>query len=500
MRKRSSGVLLHPTSLPSRYGIGGLGRDALRFIDFLNQAGFCLWQVLPLNPPGYGHSPYMSPASLAYNTLMVCPDWLVARGWLNRPPAPAVKESTFVDFSRAARLKQACLQAAYAGFIRRATAEDRDVYERFKRKHRHLYDCALFACLSKERGCHWHRWPAHLRRLEPDTRARLLEHFDREVDHYLFGQFVFFRQWQDLRAYAWQKGVRIIVDIPLYVSFLSCDVWRHPDVFWLQPGSLLPRKVAGVPPDYFSATGQLWGNPLYRWHSNRKLRSEPLAWWLERFRHILALGDIVRIDHFRGLESFWAVPYGSATATSGRWHKGPGRGLFRYLFQHLDRCDILAEDLGVITDKVRQLRVAMGFPGMKVLQFAFSDPGNAFLPHNYTSDNYAVYTGTHDNNTTRGWYDDETTPESRRLIARYLGIGTNSSNVARRMVHFAMASPARWAIFPMQDLLNLGKRCRMNRPAQSGGNWRWKMRAADYERIDTDALREWQWLYNRQHG
>lgn len=476
--RRGSGILLHVTSLPSPYGIGDFGPGARAFIDFLRAAGQRYWQFLPLGPtdPVTGGSPYMSPAALAGNPLLISPDLLVEEGLVERREAeghPQFSEyHTDGDGLRA--FKSALLRQAYAR-LAAAAPRLRDDFAAFCRAEATwLNDYALFMAIrAREGGRPWWEWPAPLAGREGTSLARAGAALAAECRYYQFEQFLFFRQYRRMRHHAQQCGVALIGDLPIYVSLDSVDVWANQSCFLLHPQTRLPTHVAGVPPDYFSKTGQLWGNPLYRWQVGRGKNEHLYAWWAERFRQIRRLVDVARIDHFRGFESYWQVPAREKTAVKGRWVKGPGQGFFAHMGEAIGDLEIIAEDLGVITPEVIRLRDELGYPGMKILQFAFdSDAENLYLPHNFTSSNCVVFTGTHDNNTSLGWYLEDATEETRARVRRYAR--TDGGEIHWDMIRLALSSTARMAILPLQDLLGFGGDCRMNRPGTVRGNWAWR--------------------------
>lgn len=467
---RQAGVLLHVTSLPSLYGIGDMGPAAYQFIDFLAAAGQRVWQILPLQPVREDASPYTSPSAFAGNPLLIAFDWLEESGWLTAeeiaPPEPAAVAS----FEDVAAYKKKVLHQAWKRFRLAPPVE----YGAFcQREKDWLESYALFeATREREEGRPWFEWEPALRRCEPEAIQRQCGRVRLGMDFVKFQQFCFYKQWMALRAYAKDQGVRILGDMPLFLSLDSVDVWQNQGLFQLDDRGR-PRKVAGVPPDYFSPTGQLWGNPQYDW---QVLKNTGYAWWIARFRHLMRFVDAIRIDHFRGLESYWEVDARAKTAAEGRWVKGPGKDLVTALWQALGNIPIVAEDLGVITEAVHELRESCGFPGMKVLQFELFDNGTPRVGAALTED-CLVYTGTHDNNTVAGWYEEDLTPGQRRQLSAYFGLTREASGVevAVRLVELAYASPARLAIIPMQDILGLGSDQRMNRPGTVGGNWLWRL-------------------------
>jgi 4-alpha-glucanotransferase len=504
---RRAGVLLHPTSLPSPAGIGDLGTEAYRFIDFLKQSGNKLWQVLPLNPTGYGDSPFQSFSASAGNPLLISLERLIERGILSQvdmercPSFP----SDIVDYGATLHFKIPILTRAAQTFLKRGDGKERAKFEQFCSANADwLDDFALFmACKNAHGGVRWNEWAADIAAREPRALQDWAVRFAGEIDVIKYWQFEFFQQWQVLRSYAHAHGIRIIGDVPIYVAHDSADVWANRELFCLEPqGNAI--KVAGVPPDYFSATGQLWGNPIFNW---KLLKSTGYKWWVERFRAAFRLYDIVRIDHFRGFEAYWEVPATESTAMNGRWIKGPGAELFSTLQQELGELPIIAENLGVITVEVEQIRQQFGFPGMAILQFAFgNDPqGPSFRPHNYVR-NLVAYTGTHDNDTTLGWWNSEGTIDSIRtsedvlkehVFARtYLGYADDEP-INWAMIRTVLASIADTAIIPLQDVLGLGTEARMNLPGTSRGNWRWRFQTGVLSSELAKRLRELNEAYDR---
>ena len=470
MKERAAGILLHPTSLPGPHGIGDVGESAYQWVDFLARAGQQYWQVLPLGPTGFGDSPYQCFSAFAGNPLLIDLNDLIRRGWLRaedcRPPALPVER---VDYGRVIPFKRACLRRAFAGFLARATPADRAAWETFRHEHREwLDDFTLFMALKDHFQVAWYEWPLDIRRREPQALARYRQELAERVEEHAFIQWMFFQQWQALKTYAHEKGIRLIGDIPIFVAYDSADVWAHQELFCLDDQGNL-TAVAGVPPDYFSPTGQRWGNPLYRWDV---LATNGYRWWVERVRVTLQLVDVIRLDHFRGFEAYWEIPAEMPTAEKGRWVKGPGDALFHALESALGKMPFIAEDLGFITPEVKALRERWNLPGMKVLQFAFSGPENEYLPHNFTSPRWVVYTGTHDNDTTVGWFQslDEGT---RQYVIAYLG--RDGQDIAWDLIRLAWQSVAFLAIAPLQDVLRLGSEARLNVPGQASGNWTWRV-------------------------
>jgi 4-alpha-glucanotransferase len=479
-RGRGSGVLLHITSLPSKYGIGDFGPSAFRLIDFLSRSGQKYWQILPITPtdPISGHSPYHSSSAFATNTLLISPELLVADGFCTeadiRPTSP--QSCGRVDYASAGALKHAILEAAFRRVAEHTEGDGE--YSRFCREQAYwLDDYALFVALKEARGGErWSRWPPALRDRDPGALEAARRNLAARVEKARILQYLAARQWSALHAYCNERSVQIIGDLPIYVTHDSADVWAHPQLFRLDEARE-PDVVAGVPPDYFSRTGQRWGNPVFRWDV---MEEQDFSWWKQRFRHCLSLFDILRIDHFRGFVAYWEIPAGEKTAVHGRWVPAPADTFFRNLQATFPDLPLIAEDLGIITDDVRALMGQLGFPGMKVLQFAFGEDiaTNPYIPHNLTP-NAVIYTGTHDNNTTRGWFVHEITERERERLFRYLGREVSEDEAAWAMVRLAMGSVARVAIIPMQDLLGLGAEARMNTPATTDGNWGWQLLPGD---------------------
>lgn len=469
---RFCGILVHPTSFPSPYGIGDLGLGAYHFIDFLKAAGQTLWQCLPLGPTGFGDSPYQSFSSFAGQPLLISPEGLLELDLLT--PADTADnpgwDDTQIDYGPAIEYKTALLRTAYDNFKACADKSLLKAYAQFcKESADWLDDYALFMALKNYHGGRsWLEWEAAYRFIQPKTRSRMELKLAEDIGYYKFTQFIFFKQWRALKAYANKNGISIIGDIPIFVSPDSADVWADKKLFQLDSKGF-PTCVAGVPPDYFSETGQLWGNPLYDWPEHAK---DNYAWWTRRIKHQLTMTDYLRIDHFRGFEAYWSVPYGEKTAINGKWIKGPQDALFKAVSQTLgDNLPIFAEDLGIITPEVEALRDSLGFPGMKVLQFGFENvEDNAFLPHQFHK-NCICYTGTHDNDTTRGWFE-HTSDASRDKVRRYLNC--DGSIVTWDFIRAAISSVAKYAVFPLQDLLGLDSSARMNTPGTGMGNWTWR--------------------------
>lgn len=474
-QKRVSGILLHPTSLPGPYGLGSLGSEAYRFIDFLSGAGQSIWQILPLGPTGYGDSPYSAFSAFAGNPLLICPERLVERGDLDPADLAGVRmPEGEAHFGFVQGFLGRLLHKGAACFERRAAGERRAAYERFCSEQAYwLNDFAIFQALrSHFEHRSWNEWPEEIRCRKEHALHFWGEELAAAIRVHKYAQFVFFEQWFALRDYAASRGVRILGDLPIFVALDSADVWANQHLFHLDDEGR-PLLVAGVPPDYFSTSGQRWGNPLYRWEA---MAEQGYAWWLSRFRWNLAQTDLVRIDHFRGFEACWAIPAEEKTAVNGQWLKVPGAELFRALKAALGKVPIIAEDLGLITPEVEALRKEFGFPGMKVLQFAFgSGADNPYLPHNLESD-CVVYTGTHDNDTTLGWWRQLPGREKEGVRA-YLG--SSCRDQPWELIRAALASVGSCCIVPLQDLLALGSEARMNTPGRAGGNWGWRYRPGD---------------------
>jgi 4-alpha-glucanotransferase len=469
-RRRRAGILLHPTSLASRHGIGDLGERADEWIEFLAAAGARLWQILPLGPLGYGASPYAALSAFAGNPLLISLDRLVDDGWLTAAEAAAVpgSEAGPVDYRVVHQAKPAALALAHARFV--ASGRQPDAYRAFvAREAGWLEDWALFAALREHfTDRPWTAWEPAVRRRQPEALVAWRERLAQRIEYHRFVQWVFFEQWGRVRHLANTRGIQILGDLPIFVAHDSADVWARPEIFALDERGQ-PTVVAGVPPDLFSATGQRWGNPLYRWEV---LAERGYDWWVERLRATLAMVDLVRIDHFRGFESYWEVPADEATAVKGVWRPGPGKAFFDAMERALGALPIVVEDLGLITPEVTALREALGYPGMRVLQFAFNNgPANPYLPFHYER-SAVVYTGTHDNDTTVGWYA-AAGEEERDLVRRYLGV--SGTDIAWDLIRVALSSVAEVAVAPLQDLLSLGSEARMNVPGQLEGNWTWRV-------------------------
>ncbi len=469
--QRASGILLHPTALPGPHGIGSLGSHAFHFINFLVEAGQSVWQVLPLGPTGYGNSPYNALSAFAGNPILIDLDKLVILGDLLPEEAEAEAFAEGFVTNRALLFKRDVLKKAGCRFLQHGDPERRASFDKFCRDQADwLEDYALFMALREHfKECSWSIWPDELRHRDPSALETWRKDFAFALDQHRYQQFIFFEQWFALKSYANQRGIRIFGDIPIFVAYDSADVWAHQEFFQLDD-NCLPTSVAGVPPDYFSATGQRWGNPLYRWST---LQETGFKWWLERFHYNLNCTDMVRIDHFRGFQACWSIPVKEETAVNGHWEEVPGRELFNKLRCEHPDLPIIAEDLGVITPEVEALRESFGFPGMKILQFAFdSGPDNPYLPHNYGKQ-CVVYTGTHDNNTTLGWWHS-LTKKQRQVVEAYLD--RKKPDMPWTLIETAEMSLAQLCILPCQDILALGTSARFNTPGQAKGNWAWRLK------------------------
>jgi 4-alpha-glucanotransferase len=476
LKKRGSGILLHITSLPSPYGIGDLGTEAYRFADFLAETRQSFWQILPLNLTctAYGNSPYSSFSAFAGNHLLISPDQMVNHGFLSKsnikniPSFPRKR----VDYNLVTKFKSELFDIAYE--INRDRLRSHQEFQRFCAENSGwLDDFTLFISIKNYlKGIEWSKWPEELRDRHEDALREMAEKLKEDILKEKFLQYMFFIQWSSLRHYCDSKNIKIIGDIPIYVNYDSADVWANPEIFSLDKNKK-PIYVAGVPPDYFSSTGQLWGHPVYRWDV---LKKTGYSWWLKRIEHNLKLFHMFRLDHFRGFVGYWEVPASEKTAINGKWVDAPAEDFFNTLLKHFPDLSIIAEDLGVITPDVREIIERFGFPGMKVLLFAFGEdlPTNPYAPHNHVK-NCIVYTGTHDNNTIKGWFKKELTSRDRSRISEYIGHEVTEKTVHWDIIRLAMMSVADTVIIPMQDILGLGEEDRMNLPASPSGNWEWRL-------------------------
>ena len=493
--QRSAGILLHPTALPGSWPIGDLGEQAFGFVDFLDKAGQSVWQILPLGPPGYGYSPYNTLSAFAGNTALIDLQQLVASQDLDQAQVEAATSDFHgISFSKAHRVKRGLLQSAKRNFFHQRTGERFDDFTRFCRQNADwLEDFCLFMALKDTFNDQpWSDWPISLRRHQRDAIAAWQENHTAQCDLYKYQQYVFYEQWQKLKSYANSKGVRIFGDIPIFVAYDSADVWANQHLFQLDTEGK-PIAVAGVPPDYFSSTGQRWGNPLYNWQGHL---DEDFHWWTRRFIHHLQQCDMIRIDHFRGFQACWSIPAEEKTAVNGHWEEVPGRKLLEKLQKINAKMPIIAEDLGVITTDVKELRDDFGLPGMNILQFAFaSGPDNPYLPENHVT-NSVVYTGTHDNDTTLGWWRSLPHAEKDR-IREYLG--KRRPKMPWDLIEMAMASPASLCIIPCQDILGLDKSARFNTPGRAHGNWQWQLSPEMLTEDLARRLRKLTGTYHRCH-
>jgi 4-alpha-glucanotransferase len=497
IRNRQSGVICHPTSFPGPHGIGDFGEAAFRYVDWLARGRQTLWQVLPLGPTGLGHSPYASPSAFAGNELLISLPWLVGDGLLDPvqlDDAPPFSASS-VEYDAVRAFKQPLLRKAFDRFRRGAASEYRLALDAFRAEQAvWLDDYATFMALKKaHEGVAWSAWPAGVALRERDALAAAKERLSDEIRFHEFTQFLFHRQWSELRGYANQRGIGVVGDLPIFVAYDSADVWAHRDLFRLDPQGL-PTVVAGVPPDAFTAEGQFWGNPIYDWQRSAQTG---YSWWIDRVRSALRQVDLLRIDHFRAFAASWVVPADAPTAAAGHWEQGPGRAIFEAMERAMGELSFIVEDLGLITPDVVALREELGFPGMKVLQFAFdSGPTNAYLPHNYVPD-AVVYTGTHDNQTTIGWFRTLRDPV-RASVQRYLG--RDGSDIAWDLIRTALASIADRAIAPLQDVMRLDDDARMNTPGSPAGNWVWRYAPHQLHEGLADGLRELTETYGRSRA
>lgn len=482
--KRSSGVLMHISSLPGEHGIGDMGPEAYRWIDMLDQTGTKYWQLLPLNPTGYGNSPYQGLSAFAGNPLFINLNELVQIGLLaksnlsDRPAFPVTK----VDFSKVTQWKRKKLEIAYRTYLQNKPKDIKDALDRFKQNNNSWLDefSTFMAIREDQQLVSWSKWPEPLKMREPKALESYKDRNQQKIEMHAFFQFLFEKQWTALKQYANEKGILIIGDIPIFMGFDCSDVWAYPELFLLDENRK-PTFVAGVPPDFFSKTGQLWGNPLYDWEQHKK---QNYQWWIQRVQETLKTVDLIRLDHFRGFAGFYKIPAEAETAEQGEWVDGPGIALFDALESEFGELPFIAEDLGVITPDVIHLRDRYSLPGMKLFQFAFWEDADAdFLPHNYP-ENCVAYTGTHDNDTSKSWFQNA--PEHERTFcASYLG--NHTRNVALEMIRTVWSSVALLTIAPTQDFLQLGNKARMNLPASTKGNWEWRMRPGSIP----DSLVEW---------
>ncbi len=499
---RRAGVLLPISSLPSKYGIGAFSQEAYDFVDFLAEAGQSYWQILPLGPTSYGDSPYQSFSTFAGNPYFIDLEKLIEEGWITKKEADRADfgdQEEYVNYEKMYNSRFAVLRKAYEGSglseksNKSASTELVKEFNEFTKNNADwLCDYALFMALKNDNGgVAWNEWEENLRLRKPAALKEARKKYADEITFYMFQQFLFDRQWKALKSYANEKGVEIIGDIPIYVAFDSADTWANPELFQLDEKNI-PVAVAGCPPDAFSATGQLWGNPLYRWDYHEKTE---FAWWMKRIAHCFDLYDVVRIDHFRGFDEYYAIPYGDPTAEFGQWEKGPGYALFKTMKEQLGDRRVIAEDLGFLTPSVIKLVKKTGYPGMKILQFAFdSREENDYLPHNYDH-NSVVYTGTHDNDTTLGWIKTIKAAD-RKFAKEYLNI-KGTKDLQWHFIRAALSSVADTAIIPMQDYLGKGSEARINTPSTLGGNWQWRMRADELTPVLAQRIAALSKMYGR---
>ncbi len=498
MTLRGSGILLHITSLPSPFGIGDLGPSAYRFAEFLAQTKQSYWQVLPLNPTDQacGNSPYSSPSAFAGNPILISLELLVDSGLLRERDIEAIPSfpAGRCDYPSVIPYKFGLLRLAYESF--KKDRKEREAFDLFCREHvGWLEDVALFNAIKKHhQGKPWPEWEKDLRDRKAGSLAKIRENLREEMEQEKFYQYLFFAQWHSLKEECHRKGIRLIGDVPIYVNYDSADVWAHPEIFNLDEEKK-PLGVAGVPPDYFSKTGQLWGNPTFRWD---RLKERGYQWWFDRIGHNFRLFDLLRLDHFRGFVAFWEVPSSETTAIHGQWVEAPADHFFTALLQQFPFHSFIAEDLGIITPDVKELMNRFGFPGMRILQFAFGEdsPTHPYLPHNFIA-NTIVYTGTHDNNTARGWFEKETTPAEKKRLFRYLGREISSEQLPMELIRLGMMSVAHTILIPMQDVLGLGEEARMNRPSTPTGNWEWRLLSDQLNAHHAELLLELTEIYGR---
>lgn len=496
MDKRGSGVLLHISSLPSPFGIGDFGPSAYQFADFLNQTNQKYWQILPLGPTDtiYYNSPYHSISAFALNPLFISPDLLIKEGLIAATDAEKAKISskTRIDYKKVTRYKRSLLDRLCLHQGRKKT----DDYENFCIENAQwLNDYALFTALNRHfKGSLWNLWPEDIRDKRPRAIQLWSKTLEREIESEKYIQYILAKQWFSLKGYCNKKGISIIGDIPIYVDYNSVDLWANPEIFKLE-AERNPYAVAGVPPDYFSETGQLWGNPIYDWD---ELRKTGYAWWIKRLERVFSLYDIVRIDHFRGLVAYWEIPAKEKTAINGKWVDVPVEDFFDITLKQINNFPVIAEDLGIITPDVVAIMDKYHFPGMKILLFAFGGElgDNPYLPHNHVQ-NCILYTGTHDNNTAKGWFEKEATAEEKKNLFRYIGRKISVKEVSWELIKMAMASVANTVIIPMQDILGLGQEARMNKPSVAQRNWEWRLPTIDMEESLMNRLKEWTRMYGR---
>ncbi len=495
--KRSIGVLAHLSSLPSDFGVGTLGKDSRKFIDFLNACGFSYWQMCPVGPTGYGDSPYQSFSTFAGNPYFLDLEEFVENNLVDEELLAPFRSlsNTVTDYGALYRLHNTLLLKIYRNVSKSEDGSIKKGFSTFTKKNNSwlLPYCTFRAFKDYFGQTPWWEWPAECRTFAKAVKTSLYKDLSMDIEFHKFFQFVFFRQWKSLHEYAESKGVRLIGDVPIFAALDSADVWLRPDIFKLDKEGR-PTHFSGVPPDYFSELGQSWGNPLYYW---QKERAGCFAWWMERLKHHFELFDVLRLDHFRGFESYWSIPAGAPDARTGKWMKGPGIEFFKKIKKEIPDAKLIAEDLGIITDEVRELLKETGLPGMAVLQFAFDNhPDNTSLPHNLNK-NTILYAGTHDNNTTRGWYG-ALSEQDKDQVRRYFRVSGDA--IAWDFIHALYESTADLAMVTMQDLLNKGSEARLNLPGTALGNWQWRFTRDELEGLQANSsayLRELKWLYGR---
>lgn len=495
---RSAGVLMHITSLPGNYGIGDFGPEAYRFVRKLKQAGQQYWQLLPLNPieESKGFSPYSPLSVFAGNTWFINPEMLLSQRYmLKLPPIEPVKSTRKANYSKAVEIKTTLIEEAFNYYRNHGTPRVRNQLQRFCEKEAYwLDDYVLYLALKKEQKKPWFQWPAELRNRDPDVIQKARKTYEYEIEREKYAQFLFSRQWLALKTYYNENGIRIIGDIPIYTSHDSADVWAHPE-YWKLDRKKQIARIAGVPPDYFNDKGQLWNMPVYDWKVHKE---ENYHWWMQRLRKNLELFDIVRLDHFRGFSTYWEVKGGARNAIRGKWVKGPAYDFFNRVKEVFPEMPFIAEDLGDVDQPVYDLRDHYNLPGMRILQFAFGKnrTESLFLPHNYT-ENSVVYTGTHDNNTVKGWFKREAGKKGKKNLNRYLGHKITLKNCHEVLIREAYKSVARIAIIPMQDILGLGEKDRMNFPSTEEGNWLWRLKKKQFSKLFVKQLHSWVKIYER---
>lgn len=499
LQERNCGILLHITSLPSSYGIGDLGPEAYKFADFMLQSGLTYWQILPLNPVEgeSGYSPYSGLSAFAGNPMLISPELLLDEGYVSKKDLQHTIEfdESKVDFEQVIQFKKELLDKAFLDFDKDAGQRQSGLFKKFCHQHQHwLDDFADYMAIKNYFGAQaWYNWPVDLRDREKQSLKEFRKKLKSSIKKEKFLQFVFFQQWETLKLYCNDRGLKFFGDIPFYVGYDSADVWAHPEIFKLKEDKS-PQAVAGVPPDYFSETGQLWGMPVFDW---KKLKKDKYAWWLDRLSHNLEMFDLIRLDHFRAFSAYWEVPAGEKTAINGSWKKGPGKRFFKKLSRKYPDMPIIAEDLGDIDQPVYDLMDRFGMPGMKVLLFAFGEgmPQNTYIPHHHT-ENAVVYTGTHDNNTGLGWFT-EASAEEQKNLRQYLNRTLTEKNAANQLVRLAMSSVGKLCVIPMQDFLGLGKEAIMNVPSTANGNWLWRLEPGKTDARLAKKIKEMAIVYDR---